>query len=608
MKFTRKITLAFFLCFCTLLFAQKEEKKVDSITLYHDIYNFSKKSKTKRFFYKLFFRESALDTSKTKKSDIIFKPNQKEFHGKIIRKIHITTLDPFGYSVTDTLKIPKRGFDKFGNKIHFKTTKFTIQNLLLFKENTPYDSLKITETERLIRSQRYTRRVQLTTIPTEIVSDSVDIHLRILDSWSLIPNGSLSSSKGSFKLAERNLFGLGHQIKGDYRYRFDDQAKAVSTYYTISNLKNTYIKIDLGYENDFDNNSVRNISINREFYSPLTKWAGGGYFENRRRIEDFNQVIYDSIVKESIRRELVDVWLGRSFAIKKNFFSNRTTRLITALSFSNSVYKEKPESYIDSSGYFTNERNFIGQIGITSQRYYQDKFLFNYDITEDIPFGEIYALKFGLQDKNGYMRSYLGSKIAYGKRISFGYLSSSAEFGTFFGNSLPSQTAFKTEINYFTDLIYWKNWRFRQFIRPSYIFGKNRYGIENDYLTLDNNWGIDGFNSPITGTQKWVLNLQTQTYAPGLWAGFRFSPYFNITFGSLINNGKFFDNKVYSKYSVGILLNNDYLVFNSFQISLSYYPSIPFVGDGIFKTNSFENDNLTIPDFQLSKPSYIEYK
>lgn len=578
--------------------------------MYQDIYDFSKNNKTKRFFYDLIFRSSALDSSSVKKTVIPKKTIKTEHQGKIIRNISITTLDPFGYSITDSLKEPKNKFDKFGNDIHIKTKKITIRNLLLFKENTTYDTLKITETERLIRSQRYTRKVKITTIPIESTSDSVDVAIRVLDSWSLIPNGSFSTSKVTTKVAERNFLGLGHQLQGVYKYQFDDKAKAVSGYYTVANIKNSYIKLDLGYENDFDNNSVRSISLDREFYSPLTKWAGGIYFENRKKTETYRQVIIDSVIKEPYRKELSEVWLGRSFQFNKNSFfnENRTTRFITALTFNKIYYKETPRFSIDSSGYYSNEKNIIGHIGIVTQRYYQDKFLFNYDIIEDIPFGKICAITFGLQEKNNITRSHLGGKIAYGKRFSFGYLSASADFGTFLGNSLPQQAVFKNEINYFTNLIPLGKWQLRQFIKPSYVWGNNRFSTEKDYVTLNSNWGIDGFNSPITGKQKWVLNMQTQTYAPGLWAGFRFSPYLNITLGSLDNDSKPFNNKVYSKFSVGILLNNDYLVFNSFQISFSYYPSIPFNGDNIFKTNSFENDDLTISDFRLSKPSYTIFE
>ena len=127
-------------------------------------------------------------------------------------------------------------------------------------------------------------------------------------------------------------------------------------------------------------------------------------------------------------------------------------------------------------------------------------------------------------------------------------------------------------------------------------------------MTLFDEDGLPGFNNRLNGTQKWTVSFQTQSYIPGSWYGFRFSPYLNMTLGSLANEKALFSSKVYSKFSIGALINNDFLVFNSFQISFSYYPTIPFEGDGINKFNSLENTNLSLYDFQLSKPAYIRYE
>jgi hypothetical protein len=82
-----------------------------------------------------------------------------------------------------------------------------------------------------------------------------------------------------------------------------------------------------------------------------------------------------------------------------------------------------------------------------------------------------------------------------------------------------------------------------------------------------------------------------------------------MTFGLLGNEGnKVVDNRLYSKFSVGMLINNDYLVFNSFQISFSYYPSVPYDGTNIFKSNSFKNDDLVLPDYQIGQPVIVPFK
>jgi hypothetical protein len=69
-----------------------------------------------------------------------------------------------------------------------------------------------------------------------------------------------------------------------------------------------------------------------------------------------------------------------------------------------------------------------------------------------------------------------------------------------------------------------------------------------------------------------------------------------------------FENKLYSKVGIGVLINNDYLVFNSFQLSIAFYPNIPNEGYNVFKTNSFKNNDLAIPDYQIGQPIIVPYR
>lgn len=608
-----KIKLFAFLTFCIFLsnncFSQNVTEEKDTVTAYHKIKEFSVKSNFSKFVYKLIFKSKS--RKKTNINNKVVKTISEPFdtlnyNSKIIRNIYIETYDPFGYSTQDSLK---NKIDKFGNALHLKTKKNTIKNLLLFKKNEPFDQLTISESERLIRSQRYTRRVTITPIAITNENDSIDVIVKVLDSWSLLPNGSVSSNQASGKLTERNLFGLGHSISGTYKTRFDDKQKAISGFYSIKNIKNTYLQLNLSYTNDFDNNSKRSIHLKRDFFSPLTKWAGGLYFENKIQNERFTS-IPDTIINNSIKSEYQEYWLGKSFKIfSSNEYFKRSTRLITSIAYQKTNYLTKATSFADPYNYFSNTKNIIGQIGITSQKYYKDKFLFNYDIIEDVPYGEVVALIVGIQNKNNLEKVYIGAKVSRGRKYNFGYVSCGLEWGSFFNNNKALQTAFKTEINYISPLIELKSWKIRQFIKPTYIWGNNRNESEKDKLSLNENYGIQGFNSPILGTQKWLISFQTQTYMPGNWHGFRFSPYLNFTLGSINNKSvNLFKNKVYSKIGIGALINNDFLVFNSFQISFSYYPTIPFEGDNLLKTNSFENTDLSLPDFQLNKPEYINYQ
>lgn len=590
------------------VFAQDVIQEKDSVSIYHDINDLSKKNKFSRFVYKLIFKESALKAENL----VPFNPKKKKAiskkqEGKIIRNITIETLDPFGYSVTNEKKAPKRKLENFGNSIHVKTKEITIRNIMLFKKYDKLDSQLVAESERLIRSQRYVREVVIVPIDIPNNKDSIDVKIRVLDSWTLIPTGSLSSSESSAKLTERNILGFGHLISGNIKNRFETKERAVYAQYSINNIKNTYFRFDLDYANEFNNDSKRSININRPFYSVIAKNAGGFYFENRLRTEQFP--ILDTISLQKVSYNFQEYWYGRAFKINSKSNPERYfTNLILALTYNQKNFGRMPEAAFDTSNYFSNEKNWIGMIGVSRQKFYQDKFVFNYNITEDIPYGENIAIIVGHQEKNSNSRMYTGLSVSYGKKCSFGYASGFAEWGSFYDAGFTEQTTFKMGINYFSPLLTWGKWHFRQFVKPTYVWGNNRDESFKDRLTLLDEDGLPGFNNRLNGTQKWTMSFQTQSYIPGSWYGFRFSPYFNATLGSLANEKALFSSKVYSKFSIGAQINNDFLVFNSFQISFSYYPTIPFEGDGINKFNSFENTNLTLYDFQLSKPSYIRYE
>jgi len=606
----KKIIVFFLLCFffCAKgTFAQI--KKTDSTAIiYEDIHEFSKKNKFNKFIYRLLFRSSALNIH-----NIIPQKKQNEKHlitnktnGKIIRNIFIETLDPFGQSVKDEAKKPRNGLERFGNATHIKTKEFTIRNLLLFKKNGLCDSILLKESERLIRSQRFVREVVVVPLEINNSQDSIDVTIRVLDSWTLIPTGSLSSNESSIKLTERNILGFGHLISGNIKNRFDTKETATYAQYSINNIKNSYLRLDLEYAKEFNNDSRRSLNINRPFYSVLTKNAGGFNFQDLLTTESFP--FSDISVSQIISYETQEYWYGRSF--KVNAISNPEryyNNLILAITYNQNKYDRLPDAILDPSSYFSNEKNWIGMIGFSKQKFYQDNFVFNFNITEDIPYGENFSFIIGQQQKNNITRMYNGINISYGRKFLFGYASGFAEWGSFYNSGITEQTTFKTGFNYFSPLLYLGNWRFRQFVKPTYVWGNNRDDSFKDRLSFVDEEGLPGFDNRLNGIQKWTASFQTQSYIPGSWYGFRFSPYFNMTLGSIANKKALFSSKVYSKFSIGALINNDFLVFNSFQISFSYYPTIPFEGDDISRFNSFENNNLSLYDFQLAKPVYIRY-
>ena len=229
----------------------------------------------------------------------------------------------------------------------------------------------------------------------------------------------------------------------------------------------------MDYANEFNNDSKRSVNINRPFYSVIAKNAGGFYFENSLRTEQFP--VLDTISLQNVSYDFQEYWYGRAFKINSKSNPERYfTNLILALTYNQKVFGRMPEATLDPSNYFSNEKNWIGMIGISRQKFYQDTFVFNYNITEDIPYGENIALIIGHQEKNSNSRMYTGLSVSYGKKYSFGYASGFAEWGSFYDAGFTEQTTFRLGLNYFSPLINLGSWRFRQFIKPTYVWGNNR--------------------------------------------------------------------------------------------------------------------------------------
>lgn len=608
-KYIAIITLFFS---CQIMTAQKKTPNKDSLQVYKNLEKYSKKSGAGKFIHKLLFRStrSKKASLKSLKKKYLIQKSFDKYEGKIIRRINIETLDPFGYSVDNEIDKPEKGFERVGNILHLKSKNWTIRNLLLFKKNQPLDSLIAKESERLIRRQRYVRSVIIKPVAIANSKDSVDISIRVLDSWSLIPTGSISASKGNIEITERNFMGLGHEFENNIINRFDDKKKAYSARYTINNVKNTFINTSFLYYNDLNNNTTRSVKIERIFFSPLTRLAGGIFLENRF-LQDSLPDLNNNYEPQIFKTQTKDFWLGHAFKVFEGKSEDyRTTNLVTTVGYKNVAYIQAPTEVYDSSRFFASEKLYLTSIGITTRKFAQDKYLFNYGIIEDVPYGQVYSITGGFQDKNNLKRAYFGARVAYGDYFKIGYLGTNMEYGSFFNNGGMEETTIRVEANYFTHLISFGSWKIRHFVNSSIVIGNHRNPNIKDRLNINETNGIAGFNTPLLfGTRKFVLGLQTQSYVPGNWHGFRFSPFLNFTMAMLGDESDTtFNNRLYTKMGIGVLINNDYLVFNSFQLSIAYFPSIPIEGTNIFKTNSFQNDDFIIPDYQIGQPTIVPYR
>jgi hypothetical protein len=639
-----------FLCLCSIIallfssaaFAQEKDKKRDTTetklvkknvpipsvkkdtTLYKKIEQLSQKNKFTKILHKAVFEGTT-----TRNSNPIRRPKNREYkkyEGKIIRIINVETLDPFGYSVTDTARKPKNWAENTGNKLHLKSKEFAIKNLTLLKKNQPLDSLLVRETERLIRNQRFIREVYISAELVNKKSDSIDVTIRVLDSWSILPSGSISPSRSRFQFIDRNFLGTGTEFTSRLVTESATGNSAYSTSLIIPTIKNSYIRTAIQYRLELDNSYAKSINVERAFFSPFTKWAGGIYIDEQFKIDSLKNNV-DDFSLQNFKYNSKDFWAGRSFRISDgNKERDRTTNLIISARYLNTQYTESPSIAFDPTRFYTGENLVLTNFGISSRQFVEDQYLFNYGIIEDVPVGRIFNIATGYQRKNEDNRFYIGGRASFGNYFKFGYLSTNFEYGTFINNSNLEQSAFTMQANYFTNLLsIGDKWKMRQFVKPQLVIGWNRFDITGDNISINessnflgdngagfrgnNPYGIRGFNTELFGTKKAILSLQTQFYSPwDIW-GFRINPYFSMTAAVLGSQSKRLNQSpIYSSFTVGVIISNDYLVFNSFQFSLGYFPSIPGQGTGIFNTNSFQTTDFGFQDFELGKPRTVLYQ
>ncbi len=610
-----KNTILFFvisLVFCGYLSAQQDSVIKDTTALYKNIETYSKQSKFNAFIYHLVFKKNASDSRKkdSKKrayKKLIQKP-YSGFEGKIIRNINIITLDPFGYSAIDTLVSNQNFFSKAGNRIHLKTRGITIQNLLLTHKNAPFNSLLVKESERLIRSQNYVHDVSFYVVDAGEKKDSVDIYIRELDKWSFIPEGTISPNGFFLGIKDKNFLGTGDELSSTATINYVTGNNAFVTNYSIPNIRTTYIKVNLYYAFDDHGYFTRRLIVERPFFSPVAKWAAGISLTARFR-KDSLEYADPAYIPLNLQFKTQDYWAGKAIQIfKSNYEGEMITNLIMAVRYLHVNYSEKPALLNDPLHIYSNEDFILGEIGISARKYVQDRYIFKYGVIEDVPVGKVFILTGGYQIKPDSRRSYFGLRFSSGRYHPWGYLSSNFEYGTFINSSHVEQGVFTAGINYFSGLFEIGRWKFRQFAKPQVTIGLNQFSY--DSLTLKEGYGLDAFNSTaLSGSRRMLFTLQTQSYAPWYLLGFRFGPYITYSLGMLGDTKTGFKtSKVYSQLGFGVLIKNENLVFNTFQISISFYPLIPGIGQNVFKFNSYKTSDFGFRDFEIGKPATVVFR
>jgi hypothetical protein len=237
-------------------------------------------------------------------------------------------------------------------------------------------------------------------------------------------------TRAHLSIRENNFLGLGHEFQNGFTWNHEKGAFAYNTNYYIPNVRNTFINSTLHFNIDEFGNSARSFAIDRPFFSPFAKWAAGVSFAQFRRDSVHTSNIFPELQKTKFNVQ--DYWAGSAVQLfKGNTEHIRTTNFISAIRFLRIRYIEKPMEMYDTTNFYANENFYLASVGVSTRKYVQDKYIFDFGITEDVPVGKIFSLTGGYQHKNNTGRFYLGGRISFGNYNPWGYFSSNLRIWNF---------------------------------------------------------------------------------------------------------------------------------------------------------------------------------
>lgn len=376
--------------------------------------------------------------------------------------------------------------------------------------------------------------------------------------------------------------------------------------YSVNNINRSFVNAGIYHFRNSGNIRNTSITIDRPFYSTFAKWAAGVYVSSNISVAEITE---DSVTAEyDVSSFQTDYWVGRAWQIfKGSSAEDRITSLITSFRYANLHYYRRP-IINDTLNIYSNNKFYLFGAGISSRRYIVDKYVFKFGDTEDIPSGRAYGIILGYRELGNINDWYVGFRLAWGNYYNTGYFSTFMEYGTFTSKNRTDQGSFSMQVNYFTNLIEIGAWNFRVFVKPELTIGFNK--LPQESISINDANGIRGFESDIlSGKKRLLITFQTQSYAPWRFLGFRFGPYLIFNGAMLADeNVGFSRSRFYTLFGLGLLIKNEYLVLNTFQLSLAYYPFIPGDGYNVLKINPLKTTDYILNDYDFSRPSMVVYQ
>jgi len=530
-----------------------------------------------------------------------------EFSGKTIRSVLIRKLDVFGEFIADTGFVARSSLEKFGNNIHIKTKDYVIRNNLLFKANDTINPYTIADNERLLRQLPFIEDAKIFVLPNLKDTSLVDVMVVTKDVWSLAFDAKFFGiERSKMSIYDVNLFGQGQYLRHTFNNNFRKKNSFLyeEGLYRVENILGSFITGYLRYS-DKDNKKQYSVDLSRTFLTPATKYAGGMDFSKNELTKSVLMSNKGDTAYYKVRYDSLDIWAGRAFVLKSgDIFKNRL-RLVIAARYINKRYFKRPPVYASSDENYYNRNMILGSLALISQDFYTGNLIYNFGRTEDIPYGNLFAVSVGRNIDDYNKQLYAGFKL--GKAFfddASGYYNATANIGGYLNNTALNNGVLKLDMDYFTNLYSsdFTRIKFRHFATINYMIGIKQ--PEDAYIRFTGLDGIRGFSKDsLQGKHRLSVNLESVAFTPLEVVGFHFSVFGFMDMGWIGTNSKFIlSQPMYTGLGCGIRIRNENLIFKTFQIRFAWYPKAAYSSSHSVllisgeESYRFDNMNYTGPE------------
>ncbi len=523
------------------------------------------------------------------------------FQGKTIRQVRLLKVDVLKGVIQDTVQVTNGNFSRILNRLHVKTRDNVIYRNLLFESGDSLDAMILADNERILRSLQFIEDARFQILPVN-GGQEVDIVVITKDVFSLGLTPNITSPdvfRG--EIYERNLLGWGSELK--YTLYYDARKSPTTGYdlqYNITNIQGSFIDGLFNYNQAFDNKFYR-AGFEKQFLTPQTRYAGS--FEAGQLSQVHEQVILDTLSRFHYTTNYLDFWAGRSFQVggeksRRNLIIEGRLRRDRVL--------ERPYVSPDSNHFYHGADLILGSISFREIRYYKSNLMLSFGTTEDIPVGFLYQLTAGIELEEFKHKPYLGLEYIHNVALErWGFVGIGVGMGGFYYDDNLREGVVRLNSAYFTPLLKWQRFRFRNIANLNLTLGIRRRPAE--LITL--NGEIRALSADqIQGTHRFTLSLESVAFSPWVWAGFRFAFYTFSDVGFLSETSKILTGEnFYGSLGIGCRIRNESLVFNTLILRLAFFPRLP---EGVrpWTFNIASRNPMLFTSIGGFKPSIIEFR